>query len=123
MENENQSPGLQEEREQALTAREREITRRELRAGAAEQLQKRGLPGELIDAMSYTDEETLTRALDAMESAFRKALREDIASRMRASPPRAAGETPLRDARRMGYQERARLYVQDRRRYNDLFPN
>ena len=60
-----------QEKEEALADREAELTRRELRAAALEQMSQKGMPPELIDAISVTDEEAMAASLEKAEKAFR----------------------------------------------------
>ena len=83
----------------AISERERLVAERELRASALEQLAARGLPRELADALSCSDEAQLTAALDALEQAFRRAVQAEVDKRLRGrTPTGAAAARPDADA-------------------------
>lgn len=71
------------EREQRLRDREAEITRRELRAGAVEELQKKGLPRELGGLLDYSSEDACKKSMDTVEKVFRDAVQAGIDARLR----------------------------------------
>jgi len=81
---------LRQEREQALAERERRVTLRELRAGAMVRLREKQLPDALADALDYSDAARMEQSLDAVETAFRKAVQSGIEERMRGDAPRTA---------------------------------
>ncbi|QJC54422.1 DUF4355 domain-containing protein [Paenibacillus albicereus] len=74
-----------QKREKALADREGEITRRELRATALEQLAEKGLPKSLADILSYTDAESTNKGLEAVEKAFREAVEAGVNERLKSS--------------------------------------
>ena len=78
------------EREAELAAREEALIRRELRASALGLLGERGLPVELIDCVSVADETAMLNSLEKAEKAFRGAVNQAVAQRMRGSAPQAA---------------------------------
>ena len=73
------------EREEQLRSREAELTRRELRAGAMDELLSRGLPRELEQLLNYTDAETCNQSIDALERAFRTAVQAGVDERIKRS--------------------------------------
>ena len=81
------------EREQRLRDREAEITRRELRAGAVEELQKKGLPRELGGLLDYSSEDACKKSMDTVEKVFRDAVQAGIDARLRqgGGAPGSAG--------------------------------
>ena len=81
------------EREQRLRDREAEITRRELRAGAVEELQKRGLPRDLGGLLDYSSEDACKKSMDTVEKVFRDAVQAGIDARLRqgGGAPGSAG--------------------------------
>ncbi|MFH1511978.1 MAG: DUF4355 domain-containing protein [Bacillota bacterium] len=81
------------EREAALSEREGTLRRREVRAGAVQLLQKKGLPAELADALEYADADSANAAIDQLEHAFRAALQQGIEERMKGMAPAAAMST------------------------------
>ena len=78
------------EREAELAAREEALIRRELRASALGLLGERGRPVELIDCVSVADEAAMLNSLEKAEKAFRGAVNQAVAQRMRGSAPQAA---------------------------------
>lgn len=81
------------ERENALTGRERDILRRELRAEAVQVLVGRGLPGELADALNYEDRESCERSIEQTDRVFRAAVQAGISQRLGQNPPQADAGT------------------------------
>ena len=81
-----------EARDAELTRREGELARRELRAQAVQTLSERGLPHDLVGALSYADAEALEKSLGGVETAFRKAVQKGVESRMLGQAPKAGGE-------------------------------
>ena len=75
----------------AVDERERRVAERELRASALEQLAARGLPRELADVLPCGDAAQLSRALDALEQAFRSAVQAAVDERLRGRTPTGAG--------------------------------
>lgn len=73
------------DRESALSAREKEITRRELRAEAIDTLISKGLPKELEQLLNYTDADACSASIAAMEKVFRSAVQSEVNSRLSKS--------------------------------------
>lgn len=80
-----------EQRETKLAERETEITRRELRAAALEQLAEKGLPKQLADIIVYTDADSTNESITAVETAFRAAVEVGVNERLKGTPPGGAG--------------------------------
>lgn len=74
-------------REKELQGRERALSRRELRAMAAQTLSEKGLPGELADAINCEDGEAFEASFQKAESAFRAAVQAGIARRLGGMAP------------------------------------
>ncbi|NLV59047.1 MAG: DUF4355 domain-containing protein [Clostridiales bacterium] len=83
-----------QERAAELAQREAELTRRELRAAALEQMSQRGLPTELLDAISVDDEVSMTASLDKTEKAFRAAVDKAVKDKMKGDPPKFTPTDP-----------------------------
>ncbi len=83
-------------RESDLTEREKNLARRELRADALEELEKRGLPKALADAVGYDSREGMLASVDAVERAFRQAVQAAVEERLRGVSP-AAGASAQGD--------------------------
>lgn len=82
-----------QQQEEALAKREREISRRELRATALEQLADRGLPKQLADILVYTDADSTNESLKAVEQAFRTSVEQGVNERLKGEPPKGKGKT------------------------------
>lgn len=81
----------EQERADALTAREQALVSRELRADAMGELVGRSLPTELIGCIQTTDAQTMKASLDAAEKAFRAAVQAGIDTRMAGGAPKGNG--------------------------------
>lgn len=73
---------------EALEKREAEITRRELRAEALQALGEKGLPKELADIVNYTDAESTSKSLEAIEESFRATVEEAVNERLKGKAPK-----------------------------------
>lgn len=71
-----------EQAREALAKREAEITKRELRATAKETLAEKGLPANLADAVNYTDANSVTASIEALEKAFQTAVQGAVDARL-----------------------------------------
>ncbi len=80
-------------RMEELAAREVEITRRELRAQALEQLAEKGLPKQLADILVYTDADSTSTSLEAVEKSFKEAVEAGINERLRSSGTPTGGSS------------------------------
>lgn len=82
-----------EQHEKELAEREANITRRELQATAKETLIERGLPAELFETLNYTDAESCTKSIDAVEKVFRAAVEKAVDDRIKKSggTPKSGG--------------------------------
>lgn len=74
-------------REDDLTAREKRLAARELRADALDLLAQRGLPRELADAVGYESREAMLASIDNVERVFRQAVQMGVEERMRGILP------------------------------------
>ncbi len=82
-------------REEALAEREKTLTEREMSVKTAEALKARGLPEALAEAMAFSEEQSMARALDALESAFRDAVQKGVEERLSGDAPKTAPPKPL----------------------------
>lgn len=57
---------IKKEQEAALEKREKEIAVREMRMNALEKLNSRGLPSELVEAINYSDEESVDKSIEIL---------------------------------------------------------
>lgn len=94
-----------EQHERELQEREANITRRELRAQALEQLSERGLPSGLADVLNYTDAEQCSASMAAVEASFRAAVQQGVESRLKGTPPKAAQGQAAPDTSKMSDDE------------------
>lgn len=77
-----------QKRDKALSDREAEITRRELRATALETLAEKGLPKGLADILNYADADATQSSIDAVEKSFREAVEAAVNEKLKGNPPR-----------------------------------
>lgn len=80
-----------QQQELKLAEREAGITRRELRATALETLAEKGLPKQLAEILVFTDAETTSASLDAVEKAFRESVEAGVNERLRGGNPPGGG--------------------------------
>lgn len=74
---------LQQKKEKELADRENEITRKELKAEAKNTLAGNGIPTELADILDYSDAETCQKSMNVAQEAFRKAVEQGVAERLK----------------------------------------
>lgn len=115
----------QEKQRLELEGREREITKRELRAQALEMLAEKGLPRDLAETLPYVDAETTMAALSSVEKAFRQAVEQAVNDRLKSEPPKKStaqgGTITPEEVKKMGYSEQAALFEADPVKYKTLF--
>lgn len=87
-----------DQREADLERRERAVERKEWRAEAQALLAKRGLPGELADALSYESYPAMLSAVDSVEAAFRAAVQRAVEDRLKGETPAAGASAQGVDA-------------------------
>ncbi|MCQ2437110.1 MAG: DUF4355 domain-containing protein [Clostridia bacterium] len=80
--------------ETQMDERENALLTRELRLKAIDLLKAKELPETLLPVLPLTDEETLTAAVDALDAAFREALRAAVDERLKGATPTAPDNTP-----------------------------
>ena len=71
-----------------LDERERNVSIREMKADAREELERRGLPLRLADMLNFSDRETMEKGLDSLEQSFREAVAFGIKDAIRGEVPR-----------------------------------
>lgn len=83
-------------REEALNQREAEITRRELRAQALQDLAAQQMPSELAELLDYKDAQACSASIQKLKSVWQKAVQKGVEERVASGAPRsgAAGSTP-----------------------------
>lgn len=77
------------EQERELNEREQALVLRERRTGALTTLGERGLPAELAACLSYDNDESVTRGIDALESAIQKEAQRLVQERLKGAPPKS----------------------------------
>lgn len=70
------------EREEVLSARERELDRRELKSAALETLREKRLPGSLAAILDYSGAEACAASIDLVEQVMREAIQEGVNRRI-----------------------------------------
>lgn len=90
-------------REENLTKREAEITKRELRAQALSDLADQQMPSELADLLDYTDAEACAESIKKIRGVWQKAVQKGVEARVKGSAPKTGdgkGAAPksMRDA-------------------------
>lgn len=78
---------LRQKEEKALTAREANITKRELMAEAKNTLAEKKLPVGLAEVLNYTDAETCSKSMDAVEKAFQEAVKAAVEDKLKGGEP------------------------------------
>lgn len=74
-----------------LARREADITRRELRAEALNQLGEKKLPTKLADILDYSSADACTKSIESVTAAFQEAVAEGVAAATKGGkPPKAA---------------------------------
>lgn len=76
-------------REENLTKREAEITRRELRAQALSDLAEQQMPSELADLLDYTDADACAESIKKIRGVWQKAVQKGVEQRVKGSAPKA----------------------------------
>lgn len=75
-------------REEDVQRRDADLTRRELRINAAQMLNERGLPSELLELVSFTDSESCKASIDMLEKVHLVAVQKGVEARMQGVPPK-----------------------------------
>ena len=79
--------------EDELARREADITRRELRAEALNQLGEKKLPTKLADILDYSSADACTKSIESVTAAFQEAVAEGVAAATKGGkPPKVAPE-------------------------------
>ena len=83
-----------EKQEEDYKKRLAEVTKRELKAEAREQLVRDGLPAELAETLIYTDADSCKASMDAVKSAFNAAVEKAIDSKLKGGIPKDGAQAP-----------------------------
>lgn len=78
---------LRQKKEKELAERESAITRKELMAEAKNTLAGKKLPVSLAEVLNYTDADTCSKSIEAVESAFNEALESAVEERLKGGKP------------------------------------
>ena len=78
---------LQQKKEKDLSAREADITRKELMAEAKNTLAEKKLPVSLADVLNYADADSCNKSISAVESAFQSAVEAAVNERLKGGDP------------------------------------
>lgn len=101
---------LRQQAESALHEHEKALYAHEMRIKAQSALRERNLPEQLLGAINFTSDETLSQTLTAAEEAFRTALEEGVRSRLRDQAPTLV-PLPQKSRKPRSYQEAAADYM------------
>lgn len=77
----------QQKQEKALAAREADITKRELMAEAKNTLAEKKLPVGLAEVLTYTDAESCSKSMEAVEKAFQEAVQAGVEEKLKGGEP------------------------------------
>lgn len=89
---------LAQKQESALAAREADITRRELMAEAKNTLAEKKLPAGLAEVLNYTDADSCSKSLAAVEKAFQEAVQAAVDEKLKGgTPPKKAPSEEEKD--------------------------
>lgn len=106
----------------ALEAREKEVSARELKAEAKNTLAEKKLPVALADILDYSDADKCKSSIEAVEKAFNDAVAAAIADKLKgAEPPKKAPKDPkTKKLSEMTYAERLELKTKNPEEYKRL---
>lgn len=114
----------QKKREKELSDREATITRKELMAEAKNTLAEKNLPMGLAEVLNYTDADSCSKSISAVEKAFQQAVEEAVNERLKGGkPPKKAPDqvTVTKEMyAKMGYTERLKLKTENPELYKQL---
>ncbi|MDO5398257.1 MAG: DUF4355 domain-containing protein [bacterium] len=84
------------QREKAVEEREKAVARRELKQTAAETLKEKGLDAELAAILDYTDADSVSKSIKAVEKSFNAAVERAVKGKLKASGgiPGMGGKAP-----------------------------
>ena len=115
---------MRKKQEKELAAREANVTRRELMAEAKNTLMEKELPVSLAEVLDYTDADSCSKSIAAMEKAFQEAVQAAVEERLKGGkPPKKAPEgssVTKEQYSKMGYAERLKLKTENPELYRQL---
>ena len=106
-----------------LSDREAAITRKELMAEAKNTLAEKKLPVSLAEVLNYTDADTCSKSISAVEKAFQEAVEAAVNERLKGgTPPKKAPQENVTKETyaKMGYTERLKLKTENPELYKQL---
>lgn len=87
MNKEEKAQYMQQKKEKELEDRETAIVRKELMAEAKNTLAEKKLPTELADVLNYTDADACKKSIEAVETAFQKAVEVAVEEKLKGGNP------------------------------------
>lgn len=87
-----------QKREDALTKREAEITRRELHAEAITQLTADGLPASLADIVDCTSADNCKKSMESVKKAFGEAVEKAVNDKLKGTTPKTGAGNQAGDS-------------------------
>lgn len=126
MNKEEKAQYMQQKKEKELSDREAAITRKELMAEAKNTLAEKNLPVSLADVLNYTDADTCSKSIAAVEKAFNEAVESAVKERLKGGePPKLPPENTVtkESYKNMGYAERLKLKTENPELFKQLSGN
>lgn len=87
MNKEEKAQYMQRKKEKELSAREADITRRELMAEAKNTLASDGLPSDLAEVLNYSDADACKQSMETVKKAFQTAVEAAVNERLKGDKP------------------------------------
>lgn len=87
MNKEEKAQYMQQKKEKELADRETAIIKKELMAEAKNTLAEKKLPSELADVLNYTDADACKKSIEAVETAFQKAVEAAVEEKLKGGNP------------------------------------
>lgn len=98
MNKEEKSEYMRQKKEKELAEKEASITRRELMAEAKNALAEKDLPVSLAEVLNYTDAESCSKSMAAVEKAFQEAVEKRVQEKLKGgTPPKKAPQEDGKD--------------------------
>lgn len=92
-----------QKREDDYNNRLKELTTRELKAEAYEQLSEKNLPKELVEILNYESAETVKSSMEAVEKAFQGAVEKAVNEKLKGKGTPRSGQGNAPDAFNFGF--------------------
>ena len=123
MNKEEKAAYMQQKKEKELSDREAAITRKELMTEAKNTLAEKKLPVSLAEVLNYTDADTCSKSISAVEKAFQEAVEAAVNERLKGgTPPKKVPQENVTKETyaKMGYTERLKLKTENPELYKQL---